>query len=293
MRELRLERIAAVWQDRCAAKYNKWVDKYNQRIAELEVQEESDGAFAAKFNAWWAQVVEVGRELDALVQKFIAHEDVTPADWDVIAAGKERKVFALIAPDFPKEKWPWCVPYPNLIAWRLYEEAEEDRRTAYMKQYHVAMQELKLRGQTTMELKRVAGDTSPGAGFEMPVALEQLQHWHEVLLAEKQQSETDEAHFYADIYTVILPRLHDQPVLSEDWDATAWANAVLEDIGVVTCDEAKDWIVQSVQTRIEQLRLGDAITTVLMTKIPMRFSTKTSTTRMSCFCLTIISTAGT
>ena len=232
----RLERIAAIWQDRCAVKYNKWVDQYNQRIAELEAQEEADEAFVQNYTTWWAQVMEVRCELNALVKKFEDYEDVTPADWDAITTGKERKVFALIAPDFPKWKWPPCVPYLNMIGLMLWEEEQRQRYVSSIKRYHAVMQELKVRSQMLMEPNRVAGDMPPGTGLQVPAILKQVRHWRETQRAEASG-------------TGLTP-LQNGPASSEKW------NAVLENMDRSADNEAKDRVLELVHT-VDRLHFVD------------------------------------
>lgn len=256
-REARLERIAAMWHDHCTDKYNKWAIEYNHRIDEMNAQDEADHAFAVKFHAWQEEVVAVGRELDALMKKFMAYEDVTPADWDTIAAGKERKVFALVAPSHPKDTWPRTVPYLNMIARCLHEEDEEERRFNYAKQYRAIVEQISRKGAEVMELKRIGGDTTDGVFWAKPVTTKQMQQWREALRAEKQQLQADWAKFDEDLNKTVLARLQGQCVLSRYWDAYAWAGMVLEDIGLVATDEAKNRTVQMIQEAVEQWHLDN------------------------------------
>ncbi|KAF2623286.1 hypothetical protein BU25DRAFT_462182 [Macroventuria anomochaeta] len=177
----------------------------------MNAQDKTNEAFVEKFEAWQAEVIEVGREQHALMDKFMAHEDATPADCDAVATGRERKASALISPFHPKEAWPRTVPYLNMIPRSLYEEEEADHRRGYMKQYHAIVRKISRRGNETFELKRIAVDTSPKISFETLVTMEQTQQWRAVLQAEKQKFAADKAQFEMDLNNAIIAQLRDQP----------------------------------------------------------------------------------
>ncbi|KAF1354238.1 hypothetical protein EJ07DRAFT_182565 [Lizonia empirigonia] len=248
--DLRLERIARIWQDRCTRKYNIWVDEYNRRTNEAIAQTEADDDFIEKFTAWWYECQEVSEQLQELILMFQDNKPVTPADWDAAIAGKERKAFAVLAPWYPRETWPQSVPYLNLIARELHEEEEQHlQKQHYMKKYHVAMENIKKRGEAATETKRAVEETSDSASFETPLTETQVRGYQSV---EKRRLETDKAQFFADAEDIVLGRMHGQPVLDKDWDVKAWAGTVLEDSGLVATDEAKDHVVQSVKNAIER-----------------------------------------
>lgn len=224
--DLRLERIARIWQDQCTRKYNIWVDEYNRRTDEAIAQTEADEDFIEKFTAWWYECQKVSEQLHDLILMFENNEPVTPADWDAAIAGKERKAFAVLAPWYPRKTWPHSVPYLNLIARALHEEEES-------------------------ETKLAVEETSDGASFETPLTETQVRGYQE-LRVEKRRLETDKAQVFADVEDIVLGRMQGQPVLDKNWDVKAWAGKVLEDSGLVATDEAKDRVVQSVKNAIER-----------------------------------------
>lgn len=139
---LRLDRIADVWEARCARKYNLWVAEFNRRITEQIAQDEATKAFDKRWDTYMKKCKQVAIRLTDLQKQFEADESsVTPVDWDAVVAGNESKVSAMLSREYPKETWPKSVPYPNLIALSLYCKTEEDLLKKYMRQYRAAMED--------------------------------------------------------------------------------------------------------------------------------------------------------
>ncbi|KZM21559.1 uncharacterized protein EKO05_0000709 [Ascochyta rabiei] len=244
--ELRLERIAQTWRDRCTVKHNIWANEYNRRIEEKKAQEEDDKMFIEKCTVWWKECRELANQLRALFHKFRTNHPVTPADWEALTAGKERKVFAVLSTCYPKETWPRSVPYLNLIAHALYEEEEDDRRLWYMEQYLVAMEDIRRRGEEVLGTKRIMGNSSARISFQAPLTEAQVLENRETLRVKKQQLQADKAQFFAELYDFILARLHGHVVLDGGWDVDVWAESVLEEIGIIATDEVKEHVVHFV-----------------------------------------------
>lgn len=100
----RLKRIAHVWRYRRTVKYNKWATEYNRRIDELNKKAQEAHDFNEKYGIPWSKKVSaLGCELNDLIKRWEAGEDVKPADWDTLTAGKERKAIHIVEHDLPKK----------------------------------------------------------------------------------------------------------------------------------------------------------------------------------------------
>ncbi|KAF9693104.1 hypothetical protein EKO04_008634 [Ascochyta lentis] len=259
LRNLRLERIAQVWQNQREIKHNIWVNEYNRRIEEMDAQEEADEAFIERYGAWWEECREVMHQLQALAERFNANDPVTPADWDVLTAGKERKVFAILSPRYPKETWPRSVPYLNLIAYALHKEEENDRQEQCMEQYLRVMEDVKRRGEEALGIKRIVGDSSDGIGFQTPLTETEVQEYRDMVRIEQQQLHADEARFFTELDDLIRSYLHGQPVYNENWDVGVWAESLLEEADIVATDEVKEHIIQSVYYLTQQSQKREGV----------------------------------
>lgn len=257
LREVRLERIAQIWHDRCMIKHHEWISEYNRRIEEVYARQEADEQFLEKFQTWWAELVQVNYELKTLMENFRDYEPVTPADWDAVSKGKERKVLAIFRPLHPKEQWPRQVPYLKLIALALYDEEEELRRTACMKQYYMAVRGLNQQGKETLMQEQDKSDTLPGLSGNRSITKEQIQQYPEKLHADKQQPEAGKEQVHGDFFQILLHRLHEQPILSKDWDVKVWAGTTMEELGLVATPEAEDRVIQSIENVVQQWRLDE------------------------------------
>ncbi|KAH6629352.1 hypothetical protein C7974DRAFT_472165 [Boeremia exigua] len=248
---MRFQYIGARWEYLCELKFNQWADAYNRRVDEMIAQR----AFHLKINKWKAEMRALAAELRALMQEFNVSDDMGPADWDAVAAGREHKVQALLSNAFPRETWPRGVPYPNLIAKYLHEQDEQQLRVAYMKRYAGLVQEIAKRGAETMALKRIAGDTTDGVSWEKPMTAEQIQHWRELLRAER-ESEAKWAKLEADIHQRIIVLLQG-PAQGEQWDVPTWAINLLQTSGLTVSCEAKVRVFEIIGHIIERCRLDN------------------------------------
>ncbi|KAF3038744.1 hypothetical protein E8E11_001790 [Didymella keratinophila] len=244
LREMRLARIADVWLYRRTVKYNKWVTEYNRRVEELNKEADQRQDFDEKYLIPWIEELEaLDDELGDLLDRWEAGEDVTPADWAVLTAGKERKAIHVVHHDVPKESWPLPVrdKFPNLIALLKYdwEERLEDRRqkiyaqivkniadssidakaSDYKEQYRKIVKHFAEQGAVTMEL---AGDTSDGVGWQTPITAEQIERLREQLNMDLQL-------FKCDVVAMLLDHLHYEDVMNQDFDAYAWVRKIFQD----------------------------------------------------------------
>ncbi|KAF3048423.1 hypothetical protein E8E12_011791 [Didymella heteroderae] len=123
LRDMHLARIADVWQYRRAVKYNEWVSEYNSRIDAMNKEAQQQHDFDENYiTPWFKELEALDNELDGLLDRCKAGENVTPADWDAITAGKERKAIHIVHHDLPRETWPLPVRdrFPNVIALLMY-----------------------------------------------------------------------------------------------------------------------------------------------------------------------------
>ncbi|XPT01139.1 hypothetical protein M3J09_010280 [Ascochyta lentis] len=192
-----------------------------------------------RYGAWWEECREVMHQLQALAERFNANDPVTPADWDVLTAGKERKVFAILSPRYPKETWPRSVPYLNLIAYALHKEEENDRQEQCMEQYLRVMEDVKRRGEEALGIKRI--------------------EYRDMVRIEQQQLHADEARFFTELDDLIRSYLHGQPVYNENWDVGVWAESLLEEADIVATDEVKEHIIQSVYYLTQQSQKREGV----------------------------------
>lgn len=271
---MRLERIAAVWEYRRTVKYNEWATEYNRRIDELNKEAQQAHDFNEKYGIPWSKEVEaLDQELDVLLKKWEAGEPVTPADWDAVTAGRERKAIHIIHQDLPKKNWPLPVRerFPNVIAFLLHDwdvrmqEYHEKQYAAavenivngftvtteskeiqahYKEQYREIVKHFAERGTETMELKRLAGDTSDGVGWQTPVTAEQIEQLRE-------QLKTDQARFEKDVDDMLFYRLRYEDVMSQDFDVHVWVRKVFEEDGLSITDQAVQRAIQKVQKWVE------------------------------------------
>jgi hypothetical protein len=278
--EMRLARIAAVWQYRRAVKYHEWATEYNRRVDELNKQLELERKFDEKYAAPWAKELEsLHADMDTLLEKWKAGEDVTPADWDAITVGKERKAIHIVHQNLPKEKWPLPVrdKFPNLIAllvygWEVlkqeyhqkrYAAADEDiahgsivepKSLDYKKRYRELVKHFAKQGSGTMELKQLAGDAFGEIGWQTPMTAEQIEQLHEQLTA-------DQARFERDVDEMLLDRLQYEDVMSQDFDAHAWVRKTFEERNLSTADQAVQRAAQTVRDWVTYWQIhpeGDA-----------------------------------
>ncbi|KAJ4330380.1 hypothetical protein N0V87_010042 [Didymella glomerata] len=192
-RKMRLARIADVWEYRRTVEYNKWVTEYNRHVDELNKAANQQQDLDEKYLMPWVEDLEaLDDELGDLLDKWKSGEDVTPVDWDAVTKGKERKAIYIVHYDLPKEAWPLPVrdQFPDLIA-------------------------------VTMELKRLAGDTSDGVGWQTSMTAEQIERL-------RKQLEMDQTLFEEDVVAMLLDHLRYEDVISQDFDAYAWVRKMFQ-----------------------------------------------------------------
>ena len=244
LREMRLARIADVWLYRQTVKYNKWVTEYNRRVDKATKEADQRQDFDEKYLIPWIEELEaLDDELCDLLDKWKAGEDVTPADWDAVTAGKERKAIHIVHHDIPKEAWPLPVRdnFPNVIAllkydweerlegWRQKQYAQVVKNIAYSsldkntldykEQYRNIFKRFAEQGAVTMELKRLAGDASDGVGWQTLMTTEQIERLRE-------QLKMDQQLFERDTVAMLLDHLRYENIMSQDFDAYAWVRKI-------------------------------------------------------------------
>ncbi len=240
-RNLLLERIAFRWEEYCARKPSNWNIEYDCRIEAMNIRPEARRAFEKKYNKWNQQLCAICEELKALLDRCVNLECLTPADWDAALVGKERKVFALLAPLNPREAWPKGVPYLNLIARALYDRDERCRRAHYVHIYRDVVLDIAQRGARIMGCtgRRFTGNTTDGIG---PRTAQQARPSCKRLQVERQSS-TDWSRFEQDMYQHIVTPLQGECVLGRQWSAYVWAGDFLKTRSLADSDEAKDRVV--------------------------------------------------
>lgn len=269
LREMRLARIADVWQYRRTLEYNQWVTEYNRRVEALNEEARQQQDFDEKYLVPWIEELEaLDDELADLLEKWKAGEDVTPADWDAVTAGKERKAIHIVHYDLPKESWPLPVreQFPNLIAlfkhdWEVRLEGCRQKQYAhvikdiansspvteslcYKERYRNIVKHFVEQGAITVELKRLAGDTSDGVGWQTPMTAEQIEQMRE-------QLEADQARFEQDVDGMLLDHLRYEDVMSQDFDAHLWVRKIFQEQDLSTTSEAIQRAAQMVHAWVD------------------------------------------
>lgn len=247
VRDLRLERIAVVWEIRCTNKYNQWVKKYNRRMKQITAQTEAKKAFANKVRAWKKECNAIGHKLDDLLNKMRSGGDVTPADWDAIAEGNERKVLTVVAPRYPVRDWPRSVPYPNLIAFKLWLEDEMKRTRVYTKRYHSIIQIIAQCGATTVDSRRIAECSTSGVLWEKSLTPEHIRRLTVLLHFEERLEIKSAATWTQALCSKVAMALRGHQVLGRDWNAYVFARALLQHIGEVSNEATKKGVVLMIE----------------------------------------------
>jgi hypothetical protein len=169
--QMRLARIAEIWEDRCMTKHNAWVDEHDRRLDEMEAQKNAEIAFIRKYNAWWGECRVLAKRLEIIAGKFRIHESTLAdarRDWDEAVEGKERKAFAIMSLHYPKAMWPRQVPYPDFIAYLVHMEEEMQRALQWQNRYWEVTKVIKQRGHEYRKRNRLVGRNSAGVSLETP-----------------------------------------------------------------------------------------------------------------------------
>lgn len=230
--KLRLERIlgciAMEWRYSC-------LKKNNERALQMDAQLQ---AFAAKGKAWQQECIALQQELTALMDMLFTTGCVTPAHWDIVAAGKEFKVNAIFAPSYPRWNWPRTVPYLNLIALAYHQFEESRLRIMYMKRYHDVALEIP---------KRCA--EKEGTGGAVPADA--------IPVTREHAEERSPAAVEKQLYSTIVTHLRGQRVLGRDWDANSFVDTIFEQIRVDPTDEAKQRAIEIIEELAERWHDGN------------------------------------
>ena len=222
-----LEIVASAWRYYCLAKGN---ERENERFRRMDAQLQ---AFAAKGKAWRQECHALYQKLIELLDTALTTGCVTPADWDIVTAGKEYKLKTLFETSHPRWNWPRQVPYLNLIAFHHHEFEESRLRLMFMKRYYGVTLEISKRGAVNLE------DSTEGIGGAISVAQEHTQEQNPAAV-EKQ------------LYSTIVSRLTGQRVLGRDWDANSFVDTIFEQIRVDPTDEAKQRAIEIVEELVER-----------------------------------------
>lgn len=273
LHEMHLARIADMWEYRCTVKHNKRVAEVHRRKDERKMKADQLQNFQDKyFDPWNKELQALHHDLARLHNEWEAGKDVTPADWDAITAGRERKAIHIVSEHFPKESWPLPVRnrFPNLIALFKYEwevlllDSRQKQCTMivkniidtfnqtefsdHKKRYDDVVKHFAEQDTITSELKRLADGIYVSWRARMSVEeFELIEQARVKLNSTRNCSEIYQARSYPNVDWMLFDHLWYEHVMDRNFNAHAWARKIYSQQDMSDTSEARQRAAQMVQ----------------------------------------------
>ncbi|KAF2998860.1 hypothetical protein E8E13_003764 [Curvularia kusanoi] len=249
--EYKMTNLAGAWVDFCEAWGTQLFEEYAQerhsrevlaRYSSLQDAINANSTFPEMLKWWKNKIMMLENALLAMMEEYYnGNNNITVRHWNAFSRGHEKALIVILQSRFPVWSWPREVPYPNLIALDIYQKEEAELKELYRGRYAAAVESIADLGVENRAMKQLAGDTSDGMFWHIPIVPEQMHAWRATIYKEKQNR-----------FTNIKLMLKGQPVLKPGWDLAGFVDVVMEQLGIETNREVRVDISAMVEALIEQ-----------------------------------------